>query len=78
MNLPFQERRISMKKNVIITLLIILVPLFAYFILTREDSTAAPTLKMAAATMVTIPLLVLFLCFRKYIMRGVSRSGTKG
>lgn len=42
------------------------------------DSTAAPTLKMAAATMVTVPLLVLFLCFRKYIMRGVSRSGTKG
>ena len=36
------------------------------------------TLKMAAACMISLPLLVLFLCFRKYIMRGVSRSGTKG
>jgi multiple sugar transport system permease protein len=41
-------------------------------------SQSSDTLKMAAATLVTIPLLVLFLCFRKYIMRGVSRSGTKG
>lgn len=41
-------------------------------------SETSSTLKMAAATLVTIPLLVLFLCFRKYIMRGVSRSGTKG
>lgn len=36
------------------------------------------TLKMAAACMVSLPLFVLFICFRKYIMRGVSRSGTKG
>ena len=36
------------------------------------------TLKMAAACMVSAPLFVLFICFRKYIMRGVSRSGTKG
>ncbi len=43
-----------------------------------DASDSASTLKMAAATLVTIPLLVLFLCFRKYIMRGVSRSGTKG
>lgn len=42
------------------------------------SSEALSTLKMAASTLVTIPLLVLFLCFRKYIMRGVSRSGTKG
>ena len=36
------------------------------------------TLKMAAACMVTLPLLILFILFKKYIMRGVSRSGTKG
>lgn len=36
------------------------------------------TLKMAAACMVTLPLFVLFICFRKYIMQGVSKSGTKG
>ena len=35
-------------------------------------------LKMAAACMVTLPLFVLFICFRKYIMTGVSKSGTKG
>ena len=36
------------------------------------------TLKMAAACMVSAPLFILFIFFRKYIMRGVSRSGTKG
>ena len=35
-------------------------------------------LKMAAACMVTLPLFILFICFRKYIMTGVSKSGTKG
>lgn len=42
-----------------------------------ETRTAA-NLKMAAACLVTLPLLILFICFRKYIMRGVSRSGIKG
>lgn len=36
------------------------------------------TLKMAAVCMVSAPLFVLFLTCRKYIMRGVSKSGTKG
>ncbi len=36
------------------------------------------TLKMAAVCMVSLPLLVLFIFCRKYIMRGVSKSGTKG
>lgn len=36
------------------------------------------TLKMAAACMVTLPLFILFICFKKYIMHGVSKSGTKG
>ena len=35
-------------------------------------------LKLAAACVVTLPLFVLFICFRKYIMQGVSKSGTKG
>jgi multiple sugar transport system permease protein len=34
--------------------------------------------QMAAAMIVTIPLLIVFLFLRKYIMRGVSRSGIKG
>jgi len=33
---------------------------------------------MAAAFMVTIPLLIVFFALKKYIMRGVSRSGIKG
>lgn len=34
--------------------------------------------RMAASTMVTVPLLIVFICLRKYIMGGVSRSGIKG
>lgn len=41
-------------------------------------SESMSTLKMAAACMVSAPLFVLFIFFRKYIMKGVSRSGTKG
>lgn len=36
------------------------------------------TLKMAAVCMVSLPLLLLFIFCRKYIMKGVSKSGTKG
>ncbi|HBS10761.1 MAG TPA: carbohydrate ABC transporter permease [Firmicutes bacterium] len=36
------------------------------------------TAKMAAALLVTIPLFIFFLIFRKKIMSGVSRSGIKG
>ena len=42
-----------------------------------EDGTTTH-LKMAATTVVTVPLLLVFIFFRKYIMRGVSRSGIKG
>ncbi len=35
-------------------------------------------LQMAAVTVVSIPLFLVFAFFRKYIMRGVARSGTKG
>ena len=34
--------------------------------------------QMAATVIVTVPLLILFILFRKYIMSGVSRSGVKG
>ena len=34
--------------------------------------------QMAAVAMVSVPLFIVFLCFRKYIMKGVSRSGIKG
>ena len=34
--------------------------------------------QMAAVVLVTVPLLIVFLLFRKYIIRGVSRGGTKG
>ena len=35
-------------------------------------------MKMAAALIVSIPLFIVFLFFRKYIMKGVSKSGIKG
>lgn len=36
------------------------------------------TLKMAAVCVVSLPLFILFITCRKYIMHGVSKSGTKG
>ena len=33
---------------------------------------------MAATTVVSVPLLLIFAIFKKYIMRGVARSGIKG
>lgn len=42
------------------------------------ESEPLNTLKMAAVCMVSLPLLILFIFCRKYIMRGVSKSGTKG
>lgn len=35
-------------------------------------------LQMAATVLVTVPLLLLFVFFRKYIMKGVGRAGIKG
>jgi multiple sugar transport system permease protein len=34
--------------------------------------------QMAAVAIVSAPLFVVFICLRKYIMKGVSRSGIKG
>lgn len=44
----------------------------------QSGSNSALNLQMAASTLVTIPLLITFFLFKKYIMRGVSRSGIKG
>lgn len=45
---------------------------------TTENGVPDYPAQMAAVVLVTIPLLLVFLFFRKYIMRGVSRSGLKG
>lgn len=43
-----------------------------------SEGRTAQGLQMAATTVVTLPLLLVFVFLRKYIMRGVSRSGIKG
>lgn len=45
---------------------------------TDETGRSSPNLQMAATTVVTLPLLLVFIFLRKYIMQGVSRSGIKG
>ena len=42
------------------------------------DGRTLINLQMAASVIVTVPLLIFFIVFRKYIMSGVSRSGIKG
>lgn len=42
------------------------------------DGVADYGLQMAATVVVTVPLLLLFIFFRKYIMKGVGRAGIKG
>ncbi len=44
----------------------------------KYGSEPLTTLKMAAVCMVSLPLFLLFIFCRKYIMKGVSKSGTKG
>lgn len=43
----------------------------------RTEFTDYPV-RMAASMIVSIPLFIVFVLFRKYIMRGVSKSGIKG
>ena len=45
---------------------------------TSEIADGLDAIKIAGSMVVTFPLFVFFLIFRKYIMRGVSRSGIKG
>ena len=42
------------------------------------DGTPQYGYQMAATVVVTVPLLLLFIFFRKYIMKGVGRAGIKG
>jgi len=42
------------------------------------DDRVFSNLQIAASTLVTVPLLIVFFAFRKYIMNGIGRSGTKG
>lgn len=51
---------------------------FGYLYGSTQITDGLTTLKMAAVCMVTLPLLILFIFCRKYIMKGVSKSGTKG
>ena len=44
----------------------------------NPDGQPNQALQMAATVIVTTPLLLLFIFFRKYIMRGVGRAGLKG
>jgi multiple sugar transport system permease protein len=44
----------------------------------QSEFSSEDTVKIAGSMVVTAPLFVFFLFFRKYIMRGVSRSGIKG
>ena len=44
----------------------------------QETNMTNYPMKMAGVVIVSIPLLLIFVFFRKYIMKGVSRSGIKG
>lgn len=52
----------------------------AAFQLEVQDNIFEPqyTWQMAATVLTVVPLLILFIVFRKYIMRGVGRAGIKG
>ncbi len=43
-----------------------------------DNEVSYDTVKIAGSVVVTTPLFIFFLIFRKYIMRGISRSGIKG
>ena len=45
---------------------------------TNEEGKTDYPGQMAAVAIVSIPLFIVFICLRKYIMKGVSRSGIKG
>ena len=43
-----------------------------------SQGTTQDAVKLAGSMVISLPLFIVFVCFRKYIMRGVSRSGIKG
>jgi len=44
----------------------------------QGEYSSEDTIKVAASMVITTPLFIFFLIFRKFIMRGISRSGIKG
>jgi len=44
----------------------------------QDNGRVMYNLQIAASALVTVPLLIVFFMFRKYIMNGIGRSGTKG
>ncbi|MDD6301799.1 MAG: carbohydrate ABC transporter permease [Bacillales bacterium] len=50
----------------------------ASFYLDGDNTKVNYPAQMAAVVLVSIPLFIVFICLRKYIMKGVSRSGIKG
>ncbi len=48
------------------------------FVTSGIEGRAMYNLQIAASAIVTVPLLIVFLALRKFIMSGVGRSGTKG
>ncbi len=44
----------------------------------NDGSGTQEAIKIAGSMVISIPLFIVFICFRKYIMKGVSRSGIKG
>ena len=48
------------------------------FAINDNGDTNKEAVKIAGSMVITAPLFIVFICFRKYIMRGVSRSGIKG
>ena len=48
------------------------------FAINDNGETNREAVKIAGSMVISMPLFVIFICFRKYIMRGVSRSGIKG
>jgi ABC-type glycerol-3-phosphate transport system permease component len=45
---------------------------------TGSDARPVYNIQLAATALVTVPLLIIFFSLKKYIIRGVGRSGTKG
>ena len=48
------------------------------FAINDNGETNREAVKIAGSMVISMPLFIIFICFRKYIMRGVSRSGIKG
>ena len=47
-------------------------------LLFSQGSENLEAIKIAGSMVISIPLFIVFICFRKYIMTGVSRSGIRG